>query len=208
MRKRSSIYLVGLAFGITATAAAPAAVEPSNTPDGRAALAAFAGCIVQSSAGKVQSTLTRDFRTTGYRQELKALSVNNQDCLRNWNGVQQARRFKLQAGGLPFAAALAEAMMKRGEGPLNVRLLRAAGTDAPTYSPADKVAMCLARSDADHVAALLTSPIASDAETKAADALTPALKACSQGTSVVLEPYGLRAIVATVSYRLLAAQER
>ena len=68
--------------------------------------------------------------------------------------------------------------------------------------------MCLARSDSDHVAALLTSPIASEAETKAADALTPALKACSQGTSVVLEPYGLRAIVATASYRLLAAQER
>ena len=189
-----------------ALAAAPATVEPSNTPEGRAALAAFAGCIVRSSPDKVRSALTRDFRTLGYREELKALTVSNHGCLNDWEGAQRSRRVKLRAGGLPFAAALAEAMMKRDATPLNVRLVRAAGIDAPTYSPADKVAMCLARSDPDDAAALLNAPIASGDEVTAAGALAPALKLCTQGTSVVLEPYGLRAILATASFRLLAAQ--
>jgi hypothetical protein len=192
---------------IAAAALAPAAAEPSNTPEGRAALAEFAGCIVKSSPDKVHSALTRDFRSRDYRRELKTLSEINRDCLDGWEGLQRSRRVQLRAGGLPFAAALAEAMMKRDNAPLNARLLRAAKIEAPTYAPSDRVAMCIARSDADHVAALLNSSIASEDEAKAAEELNPALRACSQGTSVVLEPYGLRAILATASYRLLAAGE-
>lgn len=192
---------------LAAAALAPAPVEPSNTPEGRAALAEFAGCIAKSSPDKVHSALTRDFRTREYRRELKVLSEVNRDCLQGWEGVQRSRRVRLRAGGLPFAAALAEAMMKRNDVPLNARLLRAARTEMPTYTPSDRVAMCVARSDADNVAALLSAPIASGDEVKAAQALNPALRACSQGTSVILEPYGLRAILATASYRLLAAGE-
>lgn len=190
---------------LAAAALAPSTVELSNTPDARSALAEFAGCIAKSSPDKVHRALTRDFTTRDYRRELRTLSEINRDCLLGWEGLQRSRRVKLRAGGLPFAAALAEAMMKQGEDPLNVRLLQAAKTEAPTYAPSDKVAMCVTRSDPDNVAALLNAPIAPDDEAKAAQALDPALRACSQGTSVVLEPYGLRAIVATASYRLLAA---
>ena len=193
---------------ITLALAAPAMSQTAQapvTPDARSALAAFAGCIAKASPAKVHSALTRDFRTPAYRSEIRALSTINKDCLNDWEGVQSARRVKLRAGGLPFAAAMAEALLAQGAEPLNVRLLRAARTEAPTYAPSDKIAMCVARSDADNVAALLGAPIASDVEVRAAQALSPALKLCSQGTSVILEPIGLRAILATASYRLLAA---
>lgn len=192
---------------LATTAMAPAPVEPSNTPEARAALASFAGCIAKASPAKVHDVLTRDFRTKEYRRQLTVLTKINYDCLRDWEGAQRYRRIKLRAGGLPFAAALAEAMMRRSEVSLNTRLLRAAKTEMPTYAPSDRIAMCVARSDTDNVATLLGTPLASDAETRAAQALTPALRACAQGTSIVLEPYGLRAILATASYRLLAAQE-
>ena len=194
-------------INLVALALAPTTVEPSNTPEGRTALASFAGCIARSSPEKVHDALTRDFRTPEYRRELQVLTKINHDCLRDWEGLQRYRRITLRAGGLPFAAALAESMLKRSEVPLNVRLLRAARIETPTYAPSDRIAMCIARSDADNVAALLNAPIDSETETEAARALNPALRACSQGTSIVLEPYGLRAILATASYRLLAAQE-
>ena len=196
-----------LSFVIAVAIAAPAAADPSSPPEGREALAAFAGCIAKASPDKVHSALTRDFTTSAYRSELKALSVINRDCLSDWEGLQKSRRVELRAGGLPFAAALAEAMLKRDEAPLNVRLLRAAPIEAPTYAPSDKVAMCVARSNADNVAALLTAPIATEVEATAARALTPAIRLCAQGTTMVVEPFGLRSILATASYRLLAAAE-
>ena len=139
-----------------------------------------------------------DFRTRQYRSALLALSEANRDCYRN--------RGTMRAGGLPFAAALAEALLASDPTPLNVRLLRAAGKPAPTYAPSDRVAMCIARSDPDNVAALLGSPIASAAETAAASALGVAKARCSPpGVSVDAGAYALRSIVATASYRLLAA---
>lgn len=181
--------------------AAPASAQelrPEASPAARAALAEFAGCIARTSNDKVDAALTADFKTRAYGRALRSLSENNRDCFRS--------RGTMRAGGLPLAAALAEAMLHRSHEPLNVRLLRASAIDAPTFSATDRVAMCVARSDPDNSARLLSAGIASDAEAAAAAALEVAVKRCTPaGVGIDLTPYGLRSIVATASYRLLAA---
>ena len=188
-------------------ASAPLAAAPKDrtwgldpSPRERTAIAEFGRCVANESPAKVHSVLTSDFRTDEYRAEMKVLAKVNEGCFR--------KRGRMRAGGLPFAAAMAEAMIFKGEGPLNVRLARAGiGKTVPTYAPSDAVAMCVARSVPDQVAALFATPIASDAEMNAANDLSIAVKLCAPKDTVLdLKPYGLRAILATASYRLLAAQ--
>ena len=193
------LSLLGL-LGLSAVGAS-AQGAPRANPEARGTLAAFAQCVVASSPARAHSVLTRDFTTTAYRNELKLLSEFNRSCLGGRRGFR--------ASGLPFAGALAEAMLAREASPLNVRLARASsGKPAPTFAPSDAAAMCAVRSAPDQVAALLASPVASGAEFEAAAAVLPALKACARkaDVDVDVQPVGLRSIVATASYRLLAAQ--
>ncbi len=183
-----------------ASAAAAQERDAPATPDARSAMAEFARCVASRSPDKARATLKMDFMTSAYRQSLRALAEANRDCLR--------RRGTLRAEGLPFAGALAEALIHDGRQPLNGRLVRAAAVAAPTYAPSDRIAMCVARSDADNTAALLTTPIASGAETAAANALGLAVQRCSApNVRLELDEYGLRTILATASFRLLTAAE-
>ena len=191
-----SFVLFGLGAALTVPAMAQADRLPV-TPLAHEKMADFARCVVRASPAKAHSALTRDFRTTAYRHELRVLAANNMSCMDKGG---------MRAGGLPFAAAMAEALLRQGDGPLNVRLVRAAATDAPTYAPSDAVAMCVARSVPDQVAALFIAPIASETEVAAAAALGLAISKCTPpGVDVELAPFALRSILATASYRLLAA---
>ena len=189
-----------LTLAATMLVASPAvAQKPAPvTPEARAALGDFARCVVRHSNQKARATLRRNFTTRVYRDELRALARNNRHCF-DVSG-------RLRTGGLPFAAALAEALLADDPDPLNIRLLKAAPTKAPTYSPSDAVAMCVVRSDPDNAAALLRSAIASAEEAKAAATLQVALGRCTPaGQAVDADAYGLRTVLATAAYRLLDA---
>lgn len=189
--------LAAMAISLAQSNVAP--VEPGSSAAARRTMAEFGRCVARRSPAKAHKTLNRDFRTAEYRNALLTLAKVNQDCM---------GRGRMRAGGLLFAAAIAEAMLVADPVPLNVRLLRAARTDAPTYAPTDKIAMCVARSDPDGAARLLTAPIAAPAEDQAAAALKPAIRRCAPpGTPVQITPAGMRAFLATASYRLLAASQ-
>ena len=193
-----SLFCAGL---VTAGAVSAQSNAPA-TPAARWAVAKMGQCIARSSTAKVHEVLTSDFRTPAYRSGLRVLADNNRDCYRS--------RGTMRAGGLPFAAALAEAMLSADPRPLRNRLAAAAvGKTAATYAPSAAVAMCIARSAPNEASDQLSSPIASTAETEAAAKLTIALRLCAQRLNVPMdqqETYGLRAILATAAYRLLAAQ--
>jgi hypothetical protein len=190
--------MLAMALLVAAPAAAQRAAAPAS-PEARVAVAKFAQCIVRTSPAKVHDVLTQDFRTRAYGQALRVLSDNNRDCYRT--------RATMRAGGLALAAALAEAMIKADPRPLRSRLAAAAvGKTAPTYAPSDAVAMCVARSAPDEVTALLSAPIASPEEVAAAAKLGLAVNLCSRQQATNITGYGLRAILATATYRLLAAQ--
>ena len=173
-------------------------------PDARKTLARYAACVVSKSPEKVADLLTQDFRETSYGNGLRNLVRVNEGCARQVG----TRGERLSGQNLPFAAALAEAMMTRDAAPLNVRLAKAAaGREAATFAPSDKVAMCVARSTPDEVAALFATEVGSNTEQQAAEKLLPVVKLCAQDLKLETSVAGLRSIVATASFRLLAAQE-
>ena len=191
--------MIRVASILAAVAAVPAVAQihpAAATPAARAVMKDFATCVVRSSPGMARSALTMDFTTREYGRTILALSDNNRTCYR--------RRGRMRAGGLPFAGAMAEALLIQDPIPLNVRLLRAARTETPTFSPTDRVAMCVARSDPDGTAALLRSPASTAGELAAAAKLNPVVRRCTPADlKLELTPYALRAMVATASFRLL-----
>jgi len=177
-----------------------AADAPVTSLRARQTMAAFGQCVAKASPAKTHDVLTEDFRTPAYRMGLRALAENNRDCL--------AIRGKMRATGLPFAAALAEAMLKSDASPLGTRIARSAGKKAETYAPSDAIAMCVARSAPDDVAALFATGIGSTEETKSAAGLAPVAGMCGKkvGATLEVEPFSLRSILATASFRLVSAQ--
>lgn len=171
--------------------------------EARTTMARFATCVVDNSAEKTAEVLTRDFRTNEYRNGLKNLARANEGCAK-----RVGLRGRMSGSNLSLAGALAEAMISRDPAPLNVRLAKAAtGKETPTFAPSDKIAMCVARSSPDEVAALLATAPASSEETAAAAKLRPVVQLCSQDAKLDTSVAGLRSIVATATFRLLEVQE-
>lgn len=179
-------------------------VEQVSTPEARQTMARFAACVLDKSPEKVAEVLVRDFRATEYRNGLRNLARNNEGCAR-----QVGLRGSMRSGNLPMAAALAEASRERGDTtPLNARLARAAtASKATAFSPQDQIAMCVAKSTPDDVAALFATEPGSDAETKAISTVEQVAKLCARGAKLEMTAFGLRSIIATASYRLIAGQD-
>lgn len=168
-----------------------------NAADARRALEAYGNCIAERNALVADSVLTMDFTTGEYRRRMERMREGENDCARH--------RGRLSFQGLGLAGAVAERLLERDASPLNVRLARAAlGPAARTYSPTDRVAMCVVRSVPDQVAGLFASEVASAAETEAATALMPAVNACNQANMRFnISTAGARAMLATAAYRSL-----
>lgn len=182
---------------------ASGALDSVNSREARQTMAAFAACVAAVSPDKVADVLNRDFRTTTYRNGLRNLSSANESCAR-----KVGLRGSLRMANLPFAAALAEVMLKRDPAPLNARLARAAaGPEVATFAPSDAMAMCVARSVPDDVASLLRSEPGSPDETAALGKVEKVATLCARGTKLEISPLGLRSIIATASYRLVASQQ-
>jgi hypothetical protein len=179
------------------------AYSTDSEAETRRLMAEYASCVADQSSAKVGIVLTRDIRSTEYRNGLRNLARANDGCRRKV-GLSRSRA----TSGLVFAAALAEEMLRRDPAPLKLRLARAAtGNQAPTYDASDAVAMCVARSAPDEVATLFATPPASAEETAALAPIETLAGMCSRDAKLEISPVGLRSIVATASYRLLAAQE-
>lgn len=179
------------------------AFDSVSSPAARITMAKVAACVADVSTEKVTDVLSRDFRTTEYRNGLRNLMRANDACAR-----KVKLRGSLRMTGLPFAAALAEVMLERDPAPLNRRLARAAsGPALATYGPSDAIAMCAARSVPDDVAALLASQPGSPEETAALGKVEKVTAMCSRGAKLEITPIGLRSIVTTASYRLVAGQK-
>lgn len=197
------MMMLALSLLAAAQGATPAAAPEAADPAARMVMASFATCVAQVSPDKVSDVLTRDFRTTEYRNGLKNLVRANEGC-----ASRVGLKGRLAGSNLAMAAALAEVMIERDASPLNARLAKAAsGKEAATFAPSDKVAMCVARTTPDEVATLFGTEAGSDGETRAVAALQPAVTACGPDVALETSPFGLRSILATASFRLLAAQE-
>lgn len=184
--------------------------KPETEPDialQRASVQAWTACIASEKAGDVKRILSQDFTSSSYKIGIKALAQTrvSRECFEAM--PREYRRIRL--GGLPFAGGLAEHMLEADNVPLLKRLSMAAlGPAAATYSRTDEVAMCMVRGAPHMVAGLFDTGIETDEERKALAELKPISDICAGGAGKFdASALGLRSILATASYRLLAAQK-
>lgn len=202
---------VTVLVGLAALIAAPVQAQPKqmerSVAKQREAVADWTKCIADENIDEVAALLKSDFRSEDYESRLVALAKKrvSSDC---FEAMPRAYR-KIQLGGLPFAGGLAERMIERDNNPLLNRLSMAAiGPAAQTFSYTDQVAMCIARGAPHLVTFVFESDVNSDGEMKAIADLKPVLLVCTaNGSAVEASPFAMRAMLATASYRLLAAQK-
>ena len=198
---RSRIVLVAIAYVAVAApgfAAQRPLAEPS-TPAARVVLDEAAACLVKRSPKVAAELLVMDFRTPAYRQKMGFLFDANRGCVKaRW----------IKANRLLIAGALAEHLIEGEAQPLNARLARLSpSSPAAPRTPSDAAAFCVARSDPDGTTRLLATAPGAPEEILAAQALAPALGLCMGGRPMSVSPAGLRSLIATASFRLLAAVE-
>lgn len=175
----------------------------ANSLEARRTMTRYAECVARRSPDKVADVLRRDFRTSTYQNGLRNLSRANEGCAR-----EVGFRGSMRMNELPFAGALAERMLRLNAEPLNRRLAKAvSGRKAATFSPSDQIAMCTVRSAPDDVAALFATDVGTVAEATASKKVEAIAELCSKNVKLDTTTDGLRAIIATAAYRLLAAQE-
>ncbi|ABC63421.1 hypothetical protein [Erythrobacter litoralis] len=173
----------------------------------REAVEAWTACIADENAQEVAATLMQDYREDGYKSAIQQLAQKrvSSEC---FEAMPRAYR-QIRLTGLPFAGGLAERMIERDEAPLITRLSMAAiGPEAPTYSYTDQVASCMTRGAPHLVARLFGTEINSEAELASLKELAAVKDVCtSRGAPVEASPLAMRAMLATASFRLLAAQK-
>ncbi|MCK0128283.1 hypothetical protein [Erythrobacter sp. F6033] len=173
----------------------------------RAAVTAWTECIAEERRDEVKAVLLLDYRDDGYKSDLNELA-QTRVSKRCFDAMPRAYR-QIRLTGLPFAGGLAEHVIESSDKPLLTRLSMAAiGLNPATFSYTDQVAMCTVRG-APHLAAKLFKTEIETAEEQAALAeLLPVTDVCTRrGTPIEASPLAIRSMLATASYRLLAAQE-
>lgn len=175
-------------------------IADPSTPEARTTLFQAASCLAKASSGEASGLLKMDFRSPAYRTKMDRLFDNNRSCITaRW----------IRSNRLLVAGDLAESLLTAASQKVNVRLaMLPAQSPAKPRTPTDAVAFCAARSDPDGVAKLFSTPVASADEAAAATALNLAFSRCNQtGKAISASASGLRAMLATATYRLLEGQE-
>lgn len=197
------LFVIPIAIALMSSGIASAKSRPikdPSTPEARNTLTEATSCIVSTSPDESSSLLRMDFRTPAYKGKMQRLFDNNRNCFKDgW----------LRAHGLLVAGGLAEQLLAKSPQKTNVRLaMLALNSTQKPRTPTDAVAMCTARSDPDGVARLFASKAASAEETSAAQAMALAMSRCNPtNIKISVSPAGLRAMLATATYRLLEGQE-
>lgn len=194
-----------IAIALTLLAAqTPPAAEANPAPQvapaqSRAALDTFGSCVAVRAPLKASRTLNLDFTTRQYDDALRALVRENRICI---GSNRQAR-----VAGVLAAGSIAEGLLEADGGRLLAQLPQSATASvAAPHSPSDQAMMCVIRRSPADIARLFGTAPATAEEKTAVAAITPALSPClEQGTQARLNTAGLRAVLATAAYRMVAA---
>ena len=180
------------------------ALDKGNDTASRLKLEQWASCIARKNAEEANRLLTMDFKTGEYHRGMRKLSQSDKECV-DFRGT-------LKSAGLLFAGEIAEALLESDAAPLVSRLAKASSVEAPpAYSFTDKIAICVVRSVPNDVAALFATARGSAEETASLNALATPMAMCAKAAEarkpIAVNPAGLRAMLATASYRSVAGRE-
>ena len=192
-----SIFVIAAAM--TFSSASVAEEKRSWSAEAKLRLAAVGECVATTSPVRAGRLMREDFTTSSYESGLKRLATDNRSC---W------RENRLRAShGLPFAGAISEALLKQVEGSLVSRVIAASGAEVPTYATLDRISTCIVRARPGVTASLLQTEIGSEAEQQAVMAMADKVSACSREAGFEEPLRNIRYLLATASYRLVAAHE-
>ena len=190
--------MIGIVLAM-ALAAVPPQAQGAAEAESRLAMQAFAQCVVNKQPDAAASLLSMDYRDKAYQQAIRRMAQNNGGCI----GLYKSAQFN----SLVFAGALAEQLIVRER----TDIARAIAFDPgrpvlPSRGPSETLALCLALEQPKAVAGLLQTPLASDEESAAFAAVVAGVPAClPTGQPLRTNRAGLRAILATASYRIIRA---
>jgi hypothetical protein len=181
---------------------AAGAFEKATDPAARLELEQWASCVARKNTAEATRVLTMDFTTGAYARALRMLSQGDKSCI--------GFRGSLRSAGLLFAGEMAETLLESDTAPLVSRLAKAGAAEAtPSYSFTDKVAICVVRSVPNDVAALFGTNRNSPEETASLNALATPMAMCARAAQakkqLAVNPAGLRAMLATASFRSVAS---
>ena len=156
---------------------------------------ALGRCVAHRLPIKAAAVLRMDFNTPQYRYELRKLALSDHSCM--------PRGKQARFAGVLFAGALAEGLLSRNANVADALTYDPSKPTVKALSDSDLVASCVARRSPRDVAALFATPAASAAEATAIRGLTPVVENCvAAGQQARFNRPGLRAILATASYRI------
>ncbi|GAA0442907.1 MULTISPECIES: hypothetical protein [Sphingomonas] len=177
--------------------ARPARARTAADPASLAEMQAFGRCAARRAPAKAAALLQMDYTTPQYQQALRKLALSNASCSPGKQG-----RF----AGVLFAGAVAEELLSHAGNLPEALAYDPAKTAVKTLGETDRTANCVARTASREVAALFATPVASEAERAAIRTLTPVVETCmAKGQTARFNYPGLRAILATASYRIVEA---
>jgi hypothetical protein len=159
----------------------------------------FGACVVQMTPAGAEEVLAMDFRTDGYREELRRLAKGHDRCTR--------ARTELKFNGVLFAGAMAEALLEQPGRRVLTRLSVADDLTAPitARSSLEAMALCSVATRPAAVGRLLESEVASKQEAEAMEALSPTMAACLAGADKAeLNAPAVRSLVALAAWRIVS----
>jgi hypothetical protein len=169
------------------------AADPASV----AQMQAFGRCAARRLPVKAAALLRMDYTTPQYQQALKRLALSNSSCVPRKQG-----RF----AGVLFAGALAEELLSHTDKLADALAYDPGDPAVKAITETDLIAACVARTAPREVAGLFATPVASDAEKAAMRELSPVVEKCvATGQRARFNRPGLRAILATASYRIVEA---
>lgn len=189
--------LVALALAMACAAAAPAAEQRRNDVLALEAMQNYAKCVIDRNKKGAEKLLAMDFRTSEYRKAMRTYAKGHDYCV--WRG-------KLKFSPVIFAGELSETLLVKGGLARDLGGAIEAHPGAATVMARGRLedaALCVVRKEPGKVGALMTTPVASEAEDGAMRALGGTLVGCvPAGVNVRLNRPGLRAMLAIAAYRL------
>ena len=164
------------------------------TPDAQRVLHNVARCMVGHWPRDARDLLTLELQGTTYQRAVRRFIDAHPGC---------APRRRLGFGGLLFAGALAETLMRRfGDLPARIAL-RPSHPPLPVTNEPDLMSVCAVRGDPARAAALFRSAPGSAEEEAALHTLRPRLADCLRsGVTARFNRPALRALLALSAYRL------
>ena len=169
----------------------------ASDPASLVEMQAFGRCAAKRVPAKAAALLQMDYTTPQYQQALRKIALSNTSCVPGKHG-----RF----APVLFAGALAEGLLSNTNDLAGALAYDPSKTAVKTLGETDLIAHCVARTAPREVTALFATPAASDAEGAAIRTLAPTVEACvAKGQTARFNRAGLRAILATASYRIVEA---